>query len=69
MANDIQGWAIGTPDLTGQLRAERYGTERIYTFTYRGYDVAGNTKDCSATVRVPKGTIIGLLLTRTAASY
>ena len=55
VANDIQGWAIGTPDLTGQLRAERYGTERIYTLTYRGKDLAGNTTDCLATVRVPKG--------------
>ncbi len=55
LANDIQGWAIGTPDLSGQLRAERYGTERIYTLTYRGKDLAGNTKDCLTTVRVPKG--------------
>src|SRR5215213_8622441 len=55
VANDIQGWDIGTPDLSGQLRAERYGTERIYTLTYRGKDLVGNTKDCLATVRVPKG--------------
>ena len=54
VANDIQGWDIGTPD-PNRLRAERYGTERIYTLTYRGEDLAGNTTDCLATVRVPKG--------------
>jgi Right handed beta helix region len=52
---DIQGWTNGTADLSGQLRSERYGGTRTYTLTYRGYDVAGNTKDCSATVTVPKG--------------
>ena len=57
VANDIQGWVFGTPDLSGQLRAERYGTERTYTLTYRGPDLAGNTTDCLATVRVPKGKI------------
>jgi hypothetical protein len=51
---DIQGWTIGTNDTSGQLRAERYGGPRTYTLTYRGYDVVGNTKDCSATVTVPK---------------
>jgi len=53
--DDRQGWTNGTADLSGQLRAERYGGTRTYTLTYRGYDVAGNTKDCSATVTVPKG--------------
>jgi hypothetical protein len=53
--NDIQGWSIGTADTSGQVRAERYRTDRIYTLTYRGKDVAGNTKTCQATVRVPKG--------------
>jgi len=55
VANDIQGWSIGTADTSGQLRAERYGGARTYTLTYRGYDLAGNTKNCSATVTVPKG--------------
>jgi hypothetical protein len=55
VAKDIQGWSIGTADTTGQLRAERYGTDRTYTLTYQGKDLAGNTKDCSATVTVPKG--------------
>ena len=53
--NDIQGWALGTADQSGQHRAERYGTDRTYTLTYRGKDLAGNTTDCQATVSVPKG--------------
>jgi hypothetical protein len=52
---DIQGWKIGEPDTSGQLRAERYGGARTYTLTYRGSDVAGNTAECKATVTVPKG--------------
>ena len=53
--NDIQGWTTGTDDTSGQLRAERYGSDRIYTLIYQGKDKAGNTKNCQATVRVPKG--------------
>jgi CSLREA domain-containing protein len=53
--NDIQGWTTGTPDTSGQLRAERYRTDRVYTLTYQGIDKAGNTKNCQATVRVRKG--------------
>src|SRR5215203_267474 len=53
--NDIQDWATGTPDVTGKLRAERYGGARTYTLTYEGKDVAGNTVTCQATVTVPKG--------------
>jgi hypothetical protein len=53
--NGIQGWTTGTADTSGQVRAERCGGARTYTLTYRGSDVAGNTKDCSATVPVPKG--------------
>jgi len=54
-ANDIQGWDIGTPDVSGWLRAERsgYGSGRVYTFTYRGTDKAGNAASCSTTVMVP----------------
>jgi len=33
---DIQGWTVDTPDTSGQLRAERYGTARPYTLSYRG---------------------------------
>ncbi len=41
--NDIQGWKVGSPSLTGQLRAERSGkgTGRIYTLTYKATDQAG----------------------------
>lgn len=53
--NDIQGWAVGTPDTSGQLRAERSGTGngRVYRLTYQGADVAGNTATCSMAVAVP----------------
>ena len=60
MRNDIQGWTTGT-NLTdsqlssGKVRAERNGTARTYTLTYQGKDLAGNTKNCQATVTVPKG--------------
>jgi hypothetical protein len=54
--NDIQGWTTGTNDTSGQLRVERYGGARVYTLTYQGEDVAGNTSsNCLATVTVPKG--------------
>ena len=53
--NDIQGWALGTADLSGQLRTERYGADRTYTLTYRGKDLVGNVQNCQATVRVSKG--------------
>ena len=53
-AMDIQGWAIGTNDTAGRLRAERsgHGTGRVYLLTYAGADAAGNTAQCSATVTV-----------------
>jgi len=53
--NDIQGWIIGTADNVGSLRAERsgLGTGRIYTLSYKGMDVAGNSAACSVTVKVP----------------
>jgi hypothetical protein len=55
-ANDIQGFSVGTPSVTGQLRAERSGSGngRIYTLVYQGKDIAGNQATCSTTVRVPK---------------
>jgi hypothetical protein len=54
--NDIQGWTTNSADTSGQLRAERYGAERVYTLSYRGNDAAGNTTTCTTTVRVPKGS-------------
>jgi hypothetical protein len=53
--NDIQGFEIGKPDTSGQLRAERSGNgdDRVYTITYTGGDVAGNTAMCVTKVKVP----------------
>lgn len=53
--NDIQGFTVGTPDTSGFLRAERSGkgTGRVYTFTYQGTDLAGNSATCNVTVTVP----------------
>jgi hypothetical protein len=52
---DIQGFATGTADTSGQLRAERAGTGRgrVYTLTYVGRDGAGNQRSCTTTVTVP----------------
>lgn len=54
--NDIQGWTLGAKSVTGQLRAERAGkgTGRIYTLTYRGFDLAGNWAENSCVVTVPR---------------
>jgi hypothetical protein len=54
-SSDLQGWVPGTPDLTGQARAERSGTGpgRTYTFSYEGQDVAGNSALCVLRVEVP----------------
>ena len=53
--DDIQGEAIGTPDLAFLLRAERAGTMdgRTYTATYEAEDGSGNTASDSDTVEVP----------------
>jgi large repetitive protein len=52
---DIQGFVVGTASTTGQLRAERggAGSGRVYTLTYKGMDVAGNSALCATTVSVP----------------
>jgi hypothetical protein len=52
---DQAGFVTGTPDVDGSLRARRAGNggDRIYTLTYIGRDVAGNTTECDATVVVP----------------
>ena len=54
-ALDVQGFAVGTPDTRGQLRAERSGTGRgrAYTLTYEGLDTAGNSARCALPVVVP----------------
>jgi len=50
--NDIQGWATGTDDRAGLLRAERFMERRIYTLTYQASDPTGNTVTCLTTVTV-----------------
>ena len=54
VAGDIQGWSVGTADTGGLLRQERYGNDRVYTLTYQGRDIAGNTATCTTTVTVNK---------------
>lgn len=53
--SDILGWDAGSPDTSGELRAERLGggQGRVYTLRYTGSDVAGNTGACSVEVSVP----------------
>ena len=53
--SDIQGFVVGTSDVSGQLRAERsgLGNGRVYTLTFTGFDVAGNSAQCSIRVSVP----------------
>jgi Right handed beta helix region len=51
--NDIQGWATGTDDRSGFLRAERFMRARTYTLSYRAADPSGNTATCQTTVSVP----------------
>jgi hypothetical protein len=52
---DIQGYVVGRPSTSGFLRATRLGsgTGRVYTFTYSGNDLAGNSTSCSTSVVVP----------------
>jgi hypothetical protein len=53
-ANDIQGAALGTSDLSFFLRAERSGQAgRTYTVVYTVTDASGNRAEARATVRVP----------------
>lgn len=55
-SGDIQGAAIGADDRSFQLRAERSGPDpgRTYTILYRATDRAGNTRDATAQVVVPR---------------
>jgi hypothetical protein len=52
---DLEGWALGTADTAGQVRAERAGTGtgRVYTFVYEAWDNAGNRATCGVNVAVP----------------
>jgi hypothetical protein len=54
--DDIAGFDIGTPDVSGRLRAERPGRgDRRYELVYTGSDTAGNQGTCTASVTVPAG--------------
>jgi len=52
---DIQDAAIGTPDPSFLLRAERSaaGSGRVYTLEYAATDASGNTASASGQVIVP----------------
>jgi hypothetical protein len=53
--SDAIGFSVGSPDVAGQLRAERSGSgaDRFYELVYRGRDIAGNTAACTASIVVP----------------
>ncbi|MBZ5637376.1 MAG: HYR domain-containing protein [Acidobacteriia bacterium] len=53
--NDIQGAALGTPDFSIDLRAERdgHGSGRVYTMTYQVTDSSGHSASGSSMVSVP----------------
>lgn len=55
-ATDVQDAEPGTPDISFLLRAERSarGNGRTYTVVYRASDGAGNVRDATAYVRVPR---------------
>ncbi|MET8233433.1 hypothetical protein ABZS77_22465 [Micromonospora sp. NPDC005298] len=54
-ATDISGFAVGEPDTSGKLRAERSGSDgdRVYHLTYAGHDEIGRPVGCTVTVTVP----------------
>ena len=52
-AGDIQGWAIGSDDRSGLLRAERSFDTRHYTLVYEARDSSDNLASCTVTVTVP----------------
>lgn len=54
-SDDIQSFTLGTPDVSGFLRAQRdgSGTGRVYTLRYTVADAAGNTSACSVQITVP----------------
>ncbi|MFJ6169152.1 hypothetical protein ACIQH6_28825 [Micromonospora orduensis] len=49
-ATDVSGFAVGAPDTSGKLRAER---DRVYHLTYAGHDEVGRPVGCTVTVTVP----------------
>jgi probable HAF family extracellular repeat protein len=55
ITTEQQGFVVGAASTSGSLQASRAGngSGRVYTLTYQGSDVAGNTATCTATVTVP----------------
>jgi hypothetical protein len=55
IADEQQGFVIGVASTSGSLQARHAGTGsgRVYSLTYQGSDVAGNTATCTTTIRVP----------------
>jgi microsomal dipeptidase-like Zn-dependent dipeptidase len=53
--DDIQGFMLGSPETSGELRSERLGAGpgRTYTLGYTCYDMAGNASSCESSVIVP----------------
>jgi hypothetical protein len=55
IADEQQGFVVGSASTNGSLQASRAGngSGRIYTLSYQGSDVAGNTATCTTMARVP----------------
>lgn len=53
--DDLVGFDLGVPDVSGWARAERVGNggDREYVLAYTGRDAAGNTRSCAAQIVVP----------------
>jgi hypothetical protein len=54
-STDISGFALGSGDTSGALRAARSGSGdgRVYLFEYEVTDLAGNSASCRTTATVP----------------
>lgn len=54
-AADVEGWTIGSADLDGSVRAQRFGggSGRTYTLVYDVVNAAGAHSDCVVRVAVP----------------
>lgn len=52
---DLAGWAIGTADVAGQVRATRSGggSGRTYSLVYEAFNDGGATASCTAAVFAP----------------
>jgi len=54
-SDDLVGFDLGMPDVSGWARAERAGngSDREYVLAYTGRDAAGNTRRCAVHILVP----------------